>query len=349
MVLSDYHRKERVIHGIKTALACIVGFFANSLFGSNGGGPWILITIATVMCAQLYVGSVFKKAYLRLLGTLAGTLMASGAILIAGGNSIGFIIAIAIAGFIFSFFSVDDENLSFAGTLGLVTTIIILLSQHPDLYTAGIRCFEIAIGIVIAGLISQFILPINARTHLKRAQVDTLEQIRQYFLHVTQPIENQNVDYHELDEAIVKLILKQRKLAKESSPEFIGEKFNSEQFMELLYTEREMLRAITFMHIAFVHHKHLQKLLTDNAAIHSFNERISNVFKNLIDLMRAPTSSDKKVHIPTLKSIKESLQEPLSHSSTDEHINADGFLFSANILIQGLKNFAKLQKISFEE
>lgn len=343
------NNKEPLIHGIKTAIACIVGIFVSHLIGVQESGPWVVITIATVMCAQLYVGSVFKKAYLRLLGTLVGTFVCITVILLTNNNNVAILMAIALAGFCFSYFSLGDENLSFAGTLGLVTVIIILLSPHPSLSTALLRCFEIAVGILIAGLISQFVLPINARTHLRQAQAETLEQIRLYYLHIEKHGQSEEEDYHTLDENIAKSILKQRQLAKESSKELFGEKFNTEHFMNLLYAEREMLRAITFMHIALSHDKQLRLLFSKNMLIQAFNKRISELFSQLIQLMKTPARTEIKIRFPSLKNVKETLSSALAKATPDEHINYDGFIFSAEVLVQSLKNFAKLHKISFKD
>src|SRR5579862_2186173 len=171
---------ERFIHSIKTAIACIIGFIITKLLGFPSD-QWIVITIIVVMCAQLYVGSVLQKAYFRLLGTLIGCLFAAISLMIFGYNYLTALATIAFSSFVFSYAATSRENLIYTGTLGAVTTAIILLGQTPTLKIALERLIEISVGILIATLVSQFILPIHARTHLRKAQADTLKQLLSYY------------------------------------------------------------------------------------------------------------------------------------------------------------------------
>ena len=244
---------ERLAHSVKTVIAVLIGLLLGKLLGGRTD-QWIIITIIVVMCTQIYVGSVLEKAYLRLLGTITGCLFAAIAIALAGDTPVAVATAVGVSAFIFSFLAAKNEDLSTAGTLGAVTTAIIMLGQTPTILFAVERVLEIIAGIVIATLVSQFIFPIHARAHLRRAQAETLEKLQDYYrvLMSAHTQQTPGVDFHALDENIAKSLLKQRRLAKNSKHERLGLAFSYADFMETLFCEREMLRAITMMEIALV-------------------------------------------------------------------------------------------------
>src|SRR3990167_4305442 len=101
---------ERLIHSLKTAIACIIGLILTKLiqFPSD---LWIVVSILVVMCAQMYVGSALYKAYLRFLGTTLGCLFAVTAILIGENSYVAIVSTIAISSFIFSYLATGQENL----------------------------------------------------------------------------------------------------------------------------------------------------------------------------------------------------------------------------------------------
>src|SRR4029078_5567726 len=116
---------------------------------------------------QIYVGSVIRKVYLRFIGTIIGCLFAAVTLATLGHTYSSILIAIALSTFIFSYFAIGQESFGYAWTLGAVTTVIIMLGQNPTLFFATQRFLEISAGLLIAALVSQFILPIHAGTHLR--------------------------------------------------------------------------------------------------------------------------------------------------------------------------------------
>lgn len=334
---------ERVIHSIKTAIAVLIGFIFTKLIGLPAD-QWVVITIIVVMCAQIYVGSVMQKAYLRFLGTLVGCLFAAIVILTFGTSTLTIALALSFSGLIFSYFATEQENYIYAGTLGAVTTAIILLGQQPTFIFALERFLEISIGILIAAVVSQFILPIHARTHLRRAQAASLEELRDYYATtMANPTTYaEEINSHELDESIVKSLLKQRQLAKECVREPLGSAFDPGHFMQSLYCEREILRAMTFMHNALSHIKNAEENFAQSAAAHNFNETIVNSLNTLIESIKNDETAKSHIHIPTLAGIKTELQ---NNSTQDELIFVDGFLFCAEILTNSLRKLANLYNV----
>lgn len=336
MMISSYLDTERLIHSLKTALACIIGYTLTQLVDWPGE-QWIVITIIIVMCAQLYVGSVIQKAYLRFFGTIAGCLFASGVILLVGTSGLTIAISIGLATFVFSYIATTQENLSYAGTLGAVTTVIILITPGPTLSNAAQRFIEISVGLLIATAVSQFIIPINARTHLRRQQAKTLSQIRDYYTNVIIKKDNETLA-RDLDEAIVKSLFRQRQLAAESKREFLGTKFSKEHFVQTLYAERELIRAIAFMHNAYKQMNEVTLKLHQLPAMHRFNEIIEN---DLTTLARAISNKKSKehLHLPDLKGLKEGID---SLDQADQRSYLYAYYFGAELLVQSLEKIAKL-------
>lgn len=342
---------ERLIHSTKTAIACLIGVFLIHIIGIPAD-QWVIITIIVVMCAQIYVGSVMQKAYLRFLGTLIGCLFAAFTLAAAGHTNTAILLSIALSSFIFSYFATSQENLSYAGTLGAVTTAIVMLGPQPTIYLAAQRFMEISMGIFIATFVSQYILPINASTHLRRAQAKTLGQLRDYYITAVMPPldTKQQLNYMELDESIVKSLLKQRQLAKESASEPPETGFDPEHFMQSLYCEREMLRSITFMHNALTHITKARELLDQLPDSHAFNETIILALNTIIKAIESLEPHNEHIHIPSLDALRNALQKNLMEaSSRHDLIYIDGFLFSAETLLISLAKLADLNNVSIYE
>jgi uncharacterized membrane protein YccC len=334
---------ERLIHSFKTAIACLLGFLLARIIGLPAD-QWVVITIIVVMCAQIYVGSVMQKAYLRFLGTIFGCLFAMVTIVAVGDSGLAVAVTVAISSFIFSYFATMNESFTYAGTLGAVTTAIIMLGQTPTMTFAAERFLEISVGLLIATLVSQFILPIHARTHLRRAQVNTLELLRNYFTAVTSTsVETIAViDYQELDDNVGKSIIKQRALAKESKNELFGVAFNADIFMQCLACERGILRSMTFIQYAYAHLQRVNPDLLKSSALHDFNEVILKTLDTFINVIQRGKKADDHIHSADMLALRGQIQQHSPGMSQDAQLYIDGLLFSAEILVNNLTMLARL-------
>ena len=337
---------EQLIHSLKTAIACSCAYLLAVAVGQPAD-QWIVISTIVVMSAQIYVGSILHKSYLRLLGTLLGCLTATATILLFPHSFATTLATIAFAGFLFSFIATSNENLSQMGTLGAVTTIIILFGHPPSLTFAVMRFMEISLGIVIATLVSQFIFPIHARTHLRRAQATTLRQIRDYYTAVIMQrfSEEDIANRNELDEIIVKSLLKQRQLAREAAPELIGKRFDPQHFARSLYSEREILRDINFMDIALSKIGELRTIYTDQNPLTPFSNAIVKALDILTSVMRTNQPGETPIHLPAITSLTNALHQYPHLTTADHRIYVNGFVFSAEVLVTSLRELALLYKI----
>lgn len=331
---------ENLIHSFKTLIACCIGIMLTYII-SFPSDQWVIITIIVVMCSQLYVGSVMQKSYLRFIGTLFGCLLAILALVTLGDNRLAAAAAVGLSSFIFSYISIKNENLSYACTLGAVTTAIIMLGQTPTITFAAERFLEISVGLLIATVVSQFILPINARDHLRRAQITTLEQMRDYYkTSLKQASESvAKFNYLEMDEEIVKNLLKQRQLAKESKREPLGTEFSHARFLQTIYSEKEMLRAITFMHVALRHILEFSPNFAKTSAMESFNGTTIAAFDTLVSALdyNKPKSY---IIIPQVSPLTVECEKNLY--SGENLLYMEGFLFCAQLLSDSLAKLGTL-------
>lgn len=345
-MLANFIVIERLIHSFKTAIACSMGYLLARAVGQPAD-QWIVITIAVVMCAQIYVGGILLKSYLRLLGTLMGCLAAVSTIYFLGHSYLSITSTIALTSFFFSYIATSEENWSYMGTLGAVTTIIILFGHPPNVAFAVTRFLEISTGIVIAALVSQFIFPIHARKHLRRAQAATLTQLRDFYETAivnrkTNSAEKQSM---ETDELINKSLIKQRTLAKDSARELIGKRFDPTHFARSLYCEREMLRAVHFMDMAFHQIKDVQILYANPSPLAPFNQAALQALTVLIRVLRTNQTADAHIHLPQIAPLSAALREHTAFSVSNQNLYIDGFLFSAEVFIRNMHELATLYQI----
>ena len=340
---------EPLIHSIKTAIACMIGALitiALAYLFKLPASPWIVMSIIVVMCSQIYVGSVIYKAYLRFLGTVVGCLFAVIALVFFGHTNLITTLTVGLSSLIFSYLATTKENISYAGTLGAATTAVILLSASPTLFLAGTRFFEISIGILIATLISQFVMPIHARSHLRRTQAQTLEQLSQYFAtcvkFADQPSQ-QPSQHEELDEIIIQTLSKQRLLAKEAKREPLGDVFDPAHFLQSLHCEKEMLRAVSLMHQTISHIKH--QGVISSALLKTFNETVLASLKILVNAIETGEPQQQPIHILPLKSLKEDLEQYAQLLTSEERTYVDSFVFAAETFTTHLLNLARLYNV----
>lgn len=296
---------ERLVHSLKTGLACLIGFAVTKAFHSFlQFDQWLIVTILVVMCAQLSVGSVFFKSGIRFIGTCAGSLIAVLTLTFLPQNPLVWAAVIAGSGMIFSFFATGEKNYSDAATLGAATTAIILINNNPTLTLTSERFLEISLGILIATLISQFVLPIHARNHLRRNQAGTLRLLAEYYRQVTTGKQEEE-KLSQLDESIVQALLKQRQLAQEARRELLGTHFDKQDVKLSLECEKRILRGIDFLNRIY-NETDLHALLQKNASWDKFHSEVAATLEFISNQIKNPQSS-VKITAPSVSQLKEEL------------------------------------------
>jgi uncharacterized membrane protein YccC len=341
-----YFEKDRVTHSIKTGLACLIGF-AITKSVHFPVDQWLIITILVVMCAQLNVGSMIQKSYMRFMGTLLGSLVAALTLITLGTNTIVTGIVITLSAVFFSYISTSKASINESGTLGAVTIAIILVGQNPTWLTAFERFIEISIGIFIAAVVSQFVLPIHARGILRRRQALTLRQLRAYYLAtlLTEQHDNNKSNYHEIDATIIKSLIEQRKLASEAEREpFAKKTYIVKQFSNLLWCEREMLRSITFMHHTYRSSPETKKIFSNMIILNEFHDKICQALEQMSAHIYKKSSQQINIDLPSIQPIKDAMSAAKQNMSAYDITCSNTFLFCAEILVgrmRDLANFAR--------
>lgn len=334
---------ERSIHGLKTALACLIGFAITQSIHENIN-QWIIITILVVMCAQSSVGGVLQKSYMRFFGTVCGSLLSALTLFLFGADPAAIAITIMIAAILFSYLATGESKFSEAGTLGAATVVIILMGQNPTLLMAFERFLEISVGILIAALVSQFVFPIHARTHLRLNQIQTLLKLKKFYLDTLaiDKTEKEIKEYQELDNEIIQSLTTQRKLAKDAAKELFGKKFNFKHFNNVLRCEIEILRSITFMHYSYKEAPDRKKIFADIYLLREFHDAICTTLQQIADNLMDKKSKKISFSLPSIKLLKTNINENIKHYSMDDSEYLHAYLFCAEILIAQLKKLATL-------
>lgn len=334
---------ERSIHGLKTALACLLGFVVTKIVHS-GFDQWLVITIIVVMCAQLSVGSMLQKSYMRILGTVAGSIIAMLTIELFGTAEIPLALAVTFSAMIFSFIATSDKPYSDAGALGAVTVAIILVGKSPTLSMAGLRFVEITLGIGIAALVSSFIFPIHAKNHLRRLQAKTIRQLGDFYENV---ILKQAVTYdkemlQDLDENIIASLLKQRKLTKEVDRELFNKKVSLGYFKQILGCERNILRCINFIILAEESSSTIKPYLLQSAQCKKIYLQIHDCFNQMADCLAEGNCTTEMFIIPTINSASLLSEIGVVNPSVEESLALNAILFLMQKLLEYLRVLSTL-------
>ena len=336
---------DRLIHSLKTALACLVGLFIGKALHFHSE-QWLVITILVVMCAQINVGGVIQKSYMRFLGTLSGSIIAALTLKFFGSEIAVIAIVLAISAMFFSYIATGQNKYSDSGTLGAVTVAIILIAQSPTLSMAAERFAEISLGIIIAGLFSQFVLPIHASTHLRNSQAETMRQLRSYYL-ATMHVDNLAEtlpSYLELDETIVKSLIAQRKLSIDAAREPLGANFNIGHFNQYLWFSKEILRSMSFMHQIVFTSSDCRELFSSVEIIKSFHDAVCQSLASIADGIETHSIETNTILIPNIQILKETIQPRENNLSTENMMYANAYLFCAEILTTHLEKLVGLVK-----
>lgn len=330
---------ERLIHSLKTALACLVGFvITKALHAYLFFDQWLIVTILVVMCAQISVGSIVFKALIRFLGTCLGSILAALTLVCFGNNPLISATVIALSGLVFSYFATAQKRYSDAAALSAVTTAIILINPNPTLTLAAERFFEITLGIIIATLISQFVLPIHARTHLRRSQAQALNLLGEYYRNSFMSQPSNKEKRSELDEEIIRSLATQRKLANEAQRELLGSKFEPDQFRHIMECEKRILRSIDFLHRMYSD-LNIHAILEKNPEWKKFNQALSENFKELAKRVENPEQAKIIITPPLVSPLKEHLN-PTFKIAGESHPVSFAFFFCLDNLTSLVQELA---------
>lgn len=332
---------DRAIHSVKTVIACLLGFLVARLLHLINE-QWIIITILVVMCAQSRIGAMLQKSYMRFLGTLIGGVIAGLTLITFGANPIAIIAVLCLAALWFSYIAESPSALSDAGTIGVVTVAIILLSPQQSLAYAADRFLEINLGIVIALLVSRFLWPLHSRTRLLHGITITLTELNNFY-ELLMHVEFINTELIDIayEEKIISGLIKQRKLFDEAVRETFSPVPLVSEFKNILYSEREILRNISLMYSAF-HNVSAETYaaLNDCVTLKQLHMQIIAALEGVIVSLQTKQAPGQETFI-TLpadwkKQIKSSVGAIAADILEEDIVQIDSFLFCAERLLHQL-------------
>jgi uncharacterized membrane protein YccC len=156
---------------LKTAVAGLISLYVTNLFHLPQG-YWAAITALIVM--QSNVGATLVASRTRLAGTIVGAVVGGLFAAIFGSNMLGFALAVAIA-----FFVCDLLRLAESQRLATVTVaIIMLIPGTSSVWIIALHRFsEVALGILVALLVSLTLWPNHARRSVLQGVADSLQKL----------------------------------------------------------------------------------------------------------------------------------------------------------------------------
>jgi uncharacterized membrane protein YgaE (UPF0421/DUF939 family) len=322
-MLKEFFTSERLIHAIKTTIACTIGLLIISCFNLSMG-QWLIITILVVMSAQIHFGAAIQKGIMRIIGSLSGALIAILTLLFFPDNITVFYIVLLVSSLFFSYMGGISQNVGQAGTLGTVTIAILLLTPHPDLHGALLRLAEIMLGIFIALIVSLIIFPIRARYKLQENIANTLDNLQHYYQAI---INHQEENAHLYEEKIMQNFIQSRKLLDEAIIEPGMKKQTKKIVLEILLHEKRIFRAFSLLE------HYLSKYPTHTDQLANSHLFINNSLDNIIQAIKL---SDKtKIILPSFDNF---LPHKIQHIEQENH-----FLnFFTHFISQEIPALAKL-------
>ncbi len=171
-MLSSAVALESFKQAIKTAVAGVISLYLTNLFHLPQG-YWAAITALIVM--QSNVGATLNASRTRLAGTAIGAVIGGCFMAMFGMSVPGFALAVTIA-----FFVCDLLHLADSQRLATVTVaLIMLVSQETSAWVIAVHRFtEVALGILIALLVSLTLWPNHARRSIRLGLADTLLKLK---------------------------------------------------------------------------------------------------------------------------------------------------------------------------
>jgi hypothetical protein len=238
----------RVVHGFKTALACILGLVL-AKYNDWPTGQWIPITVMVVMSAQIHFGGALYKALMRMLGTLSGVAITILVLSLFGSDYLVVLLTIFFSVIFFSYIAGGQGDVSYAGTLGGVTVILILSGQSVGIAEALHRGFCITMGVIIALIISRTIFPFHARNRLRYRIVTTLRNLSELYL-MSIELHLEDTAYYKLGTRIARHIAEQPRLLHEAKVGSFAIAKKKQLFADIIESEQILNKLINLNYIA---------------------------------------------------------------------------------------------------
>jgi uncharacterized membrane protein YccC len=173
---------------LKTALAgCLAVYFASLLRMPQA--YWAAISAMIVM--QTNLGAAVKQSWIRFAATAVGAAVSIPFVAFFGQNLVAFGVAVFVTVVLCTILHLDEGL-----RLGAVTIAIIMLVPHTGHAWAPAlnRFLEVSLGILVALLVAEFVLPSTALEHLGQGLAESFLQLDTFLSALLLRFRGENVD-----------------------------------------------------------------------------------------------------------------------------------------------------------
>ena len=112
--------------------------------------------------------------------------------------------------------------------------------------------------------------------------------------------------------------------------------------IQLLYSEKEILRAISSMQYAFKSSPHLHKIFAEVDLLKNFHAEVSNTLEKLASSIETHEIDKNSIHLPEMQRLKEYIFCEAKKDPDEEMMYEHVFLFAAEQIVKQLKEILKL-------
>lgn len=324
----------RSINSIKTAIACLVGLCVAQI-PEFQFGQWILISIVVVMSGQTNVGGAVQKAYMRIAGTLCGAVVGAISILLFAHHPVVLYIILILSCLIFAYIAAANKSYNGVGTLGSATVIMILLAKPLSLQVVILRPVEIIVGIIIALVVTRFIVPVHATKRLKNVLAASLHDLKTLYLSSCEKgnvSENHALEVSKkLEEAIIKSFLKQRALFDEAKAEHY-KGIKKTILPKIMHSERRVYRAIMLTNYTLHSNEASRKIIQALPSYKNYNEKIIAALKQLQLYLKAKENTFSLPEPLPFAELAAALRDASQRQVFDNAVYIDSFIVALKLL-----------------
>ena len=160
---------------IKTGIAGVASLYVSELLKLREG-YWAAISAVIVM--QSNVGAAVSASWIRLAGTAIGATVGGVFAAAWGANALAFGAAVSITVLICSFLGLSESYRLASATVAIV---MLIRSLGSPWFIAIHRFLGVALGIVVAVLVTAVVWPARAREHLRQGIVEALQGLNTLF------------------------------------------------------------------------------------------------------------------------------------------------------------------------
>jgi len=255
---------------LKAALAAdvawvIVNWYVPLMYDRNASisGLWCVITAVIVL--QGNIGSTFKAAFNRFLGTFIGCFIGAAVTLVLGSDPLTLGFGIFITVILCSFLKLED-GYRIANASTAVVIILWKLNPEKQVWVFSLyRFIDATVGIIVALLISNLILPSRASLSMQQALAETLtnfKKLLQMILQLDPQDQFHKQVYRDLSLEIINDLQKTQKILEESRLEMFVTQYNFDEWKAFLYDLDHFFEHISDLEA--VYHAKTKEMMTQD-------------------------------------------------------------------------------------